>query len=467
MNLVPESTIAVTTVAKDFGYQHVLSEIDLTIEQGQFVALMGPNGAGKTTLLRMLAGLTFPTSGTITVAGIDLRNAGPGLRRRMGFVSHESLLYPELTGRENLEFHAQLLGIKNVEDSVRALDHTLNLSNILDRQSSVLSRGNRQRLTLARALLHAPSVLLLDEPFTGLDQLSATKLMTLLRQLVATGRTVVMTTHDQTVANSGPSRLIVLTDGQIVEDRKLERPALTEAQISSQLVVPEFQLPPGRIASALAIAKKDLKVEVRTKDLLSSSGLFALCVLVTTSFTMPPGEAVSGMATGVLWMSILFATILAVGRSMGRESAERGIEALLLSPVPRESIFLGKALGALVVMVFINALSALVFLLVMASGAVSLNIPQLVLTSFLGTSGLVLIATLFSAIAVGSRLGESMLALIVMPVAIPLMIGSVELTRIALGASSEGMLQWVVILTIYDIMVGLVGLATFAYVVEE
>lgn len=467
MTAVPESRIVATAVSKDFGYQRVLRDISLVVEQGEYVVLMGPNGVGKTTLLRMLAGLSVPTAGSVTIADVDLRRAGPGLRRRVGFVSHESLLYPDLTGRENLEFHARLFGVASFEESLATLSDILGLGAILDRPAGILSRGNRQRLTLARALLHAPSVLLLDEPFTGLDQQSADQLLAILQHLVDSGRTVVMTSHDPTIINAGPRRLIELDAGGIATDRVLSGDSPTRPQLPNTYLQPQLRTPPGRLGSALAVASKDLRVEARTKDLLGSAGLFALCVLITTSFTMPPGEEVSGMATGVLWVSILFAAILAVGRSMAREAADRGIEGLLLSPAPRESVFIGKALGAFVLMITINLISAALFLVVMASGATRIDAPQLAATALLGTTGLVLVTTLFSGIAVGSRLGESMLPLLVMPVAIPLMVGSVELTRMALGADSAGRLSWSGLLLVYDLMVGIVATATFGSVIEE
>jgi heme exporter protein B len=152
---------------------------------------------------------------------------------------------------------------------------------------------------------------------------------------------------------------------------------------------------------------------------------------------------------------------------MGRESADRGIEGLLLSPAPRDSVFIGKALGAFVLMTAINIISAILFLVVMATGATTLNLASMAVTALLGTTGLVLVTTLFAGIAVGSRLGESMLPLLVMPIAIPLMVGSVELTRMALGAETAGHLQWLGLLAIYDLMVAIVAMATFHYVIEE
>ena len=217
----PSTTLVVDAVGKDFGYHRVLRGLSLTVEEGEYVALMGPNGAGKTTLLRLAAGLSVPSAGSVSIAGVDLRRAGPGLRRRIGFVSHESLLYPDLTGRENLAFHAELFGVTDLDAQLEVLDELLDLAPILDRPAGVLSRGNRQRLTLARAMLHAPRILLLDEPFTGLDEVSTERLLDILQRLVDDGRTVIMTTHDRTIVESGPRRLVVIADGVIAEDHAI------------------------------------------------------------------------------------------------------------------------------------------------------------------------------------------------------------------------------------------------------
>jgi len=464
----PASRLVVEGVGKDFGYHHVLHDVHFSVEEGEYIALMGSNGAGKTTLLRMIAGLSRPSAGSMTIAGVDLRRAGPGLRRRIGFVSHESLLYPELTGRENLEFHARLFGVKNVDGAIESLDALLELAPILDRRAGVLSRGNRQRLTLARALLHAPRVLLLDEPFTGLDEESGKRLLHILQTLVDSGRTVIMTTHDRAILEAGPRRLIRIEGGTLHEDRALTptRAVGVITDYTPAFLTPTFVMPPKLLRAAVAIAGKDLRIEARTRDVVGSAGLFAICVLITMSFTAPAGETASGMSTGVLWISLLFATLLGVGRTMGREQADRGIEGLLLAPTPKSAIFLGKAVASLVLMAFVSVAVVVMFIIFMA-GTASIDFPSLILVLAIGTTGLVIVSTLFSGIAVGTRLGESMLQLLVMPVVIPLMVGSVELTRQALGGEVGGIGTWLAILAGFDIVMLLAALATFVFVIEE
>jgi heme exporter protein A len=528
----PRSDLEIHDLTKKFGRHAVLSHVSLSVPAGSYVALMGHNGAGKTTLLRHAAGLAVPTSGSVTVAGVDLRRAGPGLHRRIGFVSHDGLLYGDLTGRANLVFQARLFGLDDPEGAVEAIGETFRLDPVLDKPAAVLSRGNRQRLTLARALLHDPDVIFLDEPFTGLDDVSTQRLVGMLAQLHAQGRTLVMTTHDTARTTDGPTRLVVLERGKLVADeplvpqavsstaaavreefddlrepvtvgavsrgaepsRSASGPAGGSGSAPAPVVAPLTRLPgtsepepddvvltlpevslgpvPGRWRSAWLIAAKDLRVEARSRDVLGAGGLFALVVLVTASFTLPTGGSRETLATGTLWISLLFAVLLGIGRSMARESNDRAIEGLLLSPAPRESIFLGKAAAGLVMMVAIEVFVVPMFLVLMVGGDLGLSgFVPLVITVVLATLGLVIVATLFSGIAVASRLGESMLPILVMPVVIPLMIAAVEATRSAIagdaGTSGINMLQWYGLLAGFALVVGLAAVATFSAVVEE
>jgi heme exporter protein A len=500
------SDLVFQDVSKTYGHHKVLRHVDLTIPAGSFVALMGANGAGKTTLLRMASGLPTPTSGSVSLAGVDLRKAGPGLRRMLGFVSHDGLLYGDLTGRQNLLFHGRMFGVADPDARIEELADALDLRKVLDRPAAVLSRGNRQRLTLARALMHGPEVLLLDEPFTGLDEASSARLVGMLRGLNAAGTTVVMTVHEAARATDGPTRLVVIGEGGVLVDEPITTSesvfagvasvelALVGAGASSTPVVsapvslghggddeppafaaldphPARVTPPARMRAAWLIAVKDMRVELRSRDALGSAALFAITVLITASFTSAPGGGSQGLATGILWISLLFAVLLGVGRSMTRESQDRAMEGLLLSPAPRESVFLGKLISGLAMMAVIEAFVVPMFL-VLATGesAGSLDVPALVGVVVLSTLGLVVIATLFSGIAVGSRMGESLLPLIVMPVAVPLMIAAVETTRRALGGDAGGsvdMFQWFALLAGFDAVVGLAAIATFSFVVED
>ncbi len=218
MEALPELGIRLRGVSKSFGSQLALNRVDLDVQQGSYVAVMGANGAGKTTLLRIISGLSVPTKGTVTIAGVEMKKAGPKLRALVGVVGHESMLYPDLTARENLMFHARLFGVKEPKEAVEVAAELLAVQRVLDRSVRVLSRGTKQRVSLARALLHDPAVILLDEPYTGLDEAAALSFSSLLEDLNTPERVLMVTLHDVARAISGPQRLIVLSAGKIVLD---------------------------------------------------------------------------------------------------------------------------------------------------------------------------------------------------------------------------------------------------------
>jgi len=212
---VGDPVIEARGVRREFGGRAVLRGIDFAVAPGDVVALLGPNGAGKTTLLRLLGGLLRPTAGEIVVGGsLDPRSREA--RSRIGFVGHESGCYLDLTGLENLVFHADLHRIPDASVRVSELLAWTALGDAGDRPTRTYSRGMLQRLALARALLHAPDVLLLDEPFTGLDPTGAASLVRLLGELARAGHAVIMTVHDVAPVAG------VLTRAAIVHRGRLE-----------------------------------------------------------------------------------------------------------------------------------------------------------------------------------------------------------------------------------------------------
>lgn len=203
-------------LVKRFGLKTVLRQLDLQVNQGEFVALLGPNGAGKTTLLRILASLARPTLGQITIAGYSLPHQAAAVRRRLGVVSHQPLLYGDLSAEDNLRFFGRLYGIAGLEDRLAEILALVGLENRRRDLVRTFSRGMQQRLAIGRAVLHRPEVLLLDEPHTGLDQDACEMLDNVLRQLTGAGQTVLMTSHDLARAAGLAGRFDVLTRGRIV-----------------------------------------------------------------------------------------------------------------------------------------------------------------------------------------------------------------------------------------------------------
>jgi heme ABC exporter ATP-binding subunit CcmA len=208
-------TLTVADVSRTFGRRRALSRVTFQCSSGEVFGLLGPNGAGKSTLLAILATLLQPSSGDVQYGGTSARAAGASVRARLGLLGHELQLYPELTAVENLRFFARLHGLDHVEPRVGAALVAARLVERADDPVSGFSRGMRQRLALERALLHEPRLLLLDEPFTGLDQPSAAALVGRLRALAAAGRVIVLATHDLDLVDGLVTRAAVLRDGRL------------------------------------------------------------------------------------------------------------------------------------------------------------------------------------------------------------------------------------------------------------
>lgn len=210
-------TLTIDDVSRYYGRRRALSHVSLILTGGQLVALLGPNGAGKSTLLSMLATLVKPSVGSIRYGNQDAREAASALRGQIGFLSHDLQLYSELSARENLEFFAGLYGLDDPPGrATRALDRA-SLGSRADDVVDGYSRGMRQRLALERTLLHDPKLVLLDEPFTGLDEASARTLSNRLLDLARNGCIVLLSTHDLDIADGLVDRSVMLQNGRMIE----------------------------------------------------------------------------------------------------------------------------------------------------------------------------------------------------------------------------------------------------------
>ncbi|MDE3153483.1 MAG: heme ABC exporter ATP-binding protein CcmA [Acidobacteriota bacterium] len=204
-------------VTRVFERRRALSHVSLTCEAGEIFGLLGPNGAGKSTLLSIVATLLSPSAGTVRYGDHTVAQAGPLLRARIGLLGHDLYLYPELSARENLTFFAHLYAVEDVTTRVGQALERANLADRADDPVFGYSRGMRQRLALERALLHDPRLLLLDEPFTGLDDASTHALLDRLREFRAGGRIIVLATHDLDVADGIVDRVGILRNGRLLD----------------------------------------------------------------------------------------------------------------------------------------------------------------------------------------------------------------------------------------------------------
>ncbi|MCK5291294.1 MAG: heme ABC exporter ATP-binding protein CcmA [Thermoplasmata archaeon] len=214
--------IEIENVVKEFGRKGVINGIDLRIEKGDYLVILGPNGAGKTTLLKLISTLLRPSEGTIKIDGYDVKEDGVAVRRRIGVLGHVSYLYDELSAFENLRFYAKMYGVTLGLEEIRAILSRVKLAHRMNDLVGTYSRGMKQRLAIARAIIHKPKILLLDEPYTGLD-LNGRKILTeMLRGFQKQGITTVMVTHDIERGYEMGNRLAVIIDGKIAADLRKE-----------------------------------------------------------------------------------------------------------------------------------------------------------------------------------------------------------------------------------------------------
>jgi len=222
--LSPATSIAPAAVecsglGKTIDDRPILEQLDLSIPAGQFVALLGANGAGKSTLLKVISGLLAPSDGELRLFGQTLRQGGPALRRHIGLLGHQPMLYRDLSARENLVFFARLYDC--ADPARRAVDllDAVGLSDRADDPIRDFSRGMTQRVSIARALVHNPQLILADEPFAGLDVPSTGAIETLLHELHASGKTILLVNHDVGQSLRLADRVIVLFAGRVALDR--------------------------------------------------------------------------------------------------------------------------------------------------------------------------------------------------------------------------------------------------------
>ena len=207
--------VALEGVAKRFGHLIALRGVDLEVSEGSFLTLFGPNGAGKSTLLRLIATLGKPSSGKVLIRGVDTQQEPERVRSTIGLISHQTLLYEDLTAAENLIFYGRLYGLPDLDERVQASLRAVGLEGREDDRVRGFSRGMKQRLAIARSTLHEPSILLLDEPFTGLDASARSMLSDMLMGLREAGRTVVLVTHDLVRGLTLSDRFVILNRGRI------------------------------------------------------------------------------------------------------------------------------------------------------------------------------------------------------------------------------------------------------------
>jgi heme exporter protein CcmB len=500
--------LSVSRVARQFGRRRVLRDITFDAYAGEVVGLLGPNGSGKTTLLGVLSTLAEPSRGRVTYPALA---GGDSPRRGLGVLGHEPQLYGELTARENLALFARLAGVADVAAAVtRALEHA-RLADRGDEATERFSRGMRQRLAFERVLLPAPQLLLLDEPFTGLDDDSAQRMVTRLADLRDAGVCIVLATHDlllverlvdrafivkggvlvpldralpladayrAAVADDG-RRVVIGRDGSLVIGRDgspsrpeiggLGEPALpTPALPTPALPRSESSLSEIVRASWVLFAK-DLQIEWRSREGLLTTACFALaCVLVFSFGLVRDGTPVPDAGPAVLWIAVALAGTLAMARTFERERAAGTLVAVLASAAPRPAIYLGKwcALMALMVSVELVLLPLVALFFQMPLERHPLLVVALLAA---GTAGYASIGTLFAAMLARTRTRDVLLPLLLYPMSVPVIIAGVRGTSAALAEPyATGIVSfWLSLLICFDAVFATLALWTFGALMTE
>jgi heme exporter protein A len=220
--IAPDTVVDADGLCREFGGSRAVDGVSFALASGECLALFGPNGAGKTTLLRLLAGLLAPSAGSCRVGGISLRD-GRAARAQVGLISHASMLYSALTARENVEFTARMYGLR--EPAIAAMNAlaTMRVADRADAPVRALSRGLQQRVSIARAIVHAPRLLLCDEPYTGLDEAGSAALTSALAERRAHGAAVLLVTHNLSEGLALATHAAIMRRGRFVRyDRRAE-----------------------------------------------------------------------------------------------------------------------------------------------------------------------------------------------------------------------------------------------------
>jgi len=226
-----EYAVEAEGIKKSFGYHHVLNGVNFKAQRGEYLVILGGNGSGKTTLINILATICHPYQGKIAIEGLDIRQQAVKIRRKLGIVAHATMLYNDLTIIENLRFYGRMYEVERLEERIKQMILRFELGKWQDYRVRNLSRGIQQRTAIVRALIHEPSVLMLDEPESGLDPTARIILGNILGELKQGGCTIIATSHNLDFTLSTYSRLVILAKGQFVyesTDRALSLLALKE-----------------------------------------------------------------------------------------------------------------------------------------------------------------------------------------------------------------------------------------------
>jgi heme ABC exporter ATP-binding subunit CcmA/heme exporter protein CcmB len=492
-------------VTVDYGRARVLSRVSFSCRPGTITGLFGPNGAGKTTLLRLASGRARASRGQVRY-GAAGHIGSPATRGEIGWLGHDPGLYPELTAAENLRFFAALHAVPDPDARVAAALERARLSDRAGDPVGRFSRGMRQRIGLERALIAAPRVVLLDEPFTGLDDASSRALRARLAELRDGGAIVLLSTHDAARVADLLDAAILLGAGRLVAQLPggpnlaaaidaVANPAAPEPGLdpASEAIAAMPRLDPGSagiepgsrpgsgparyagtaiadfVRVARLVAHKDALVELRSRELALTTLFFAVVAVLVFAFAfVADGQAPREAPAGILWVTTLFAGTLALARAFDREQAHQTLSALLSAPVDRAAIYAGKVLGLVLLLAVV--LAVVIPLVGLLFQAAFWRAPALFLgLTAAGVVGLVAVGSLFAAMLVRTRSRDVLLPVLLYPMVVPVLLAGVRGTAALLPPEPDRAVAtlWLSILVSYDAVFLTLALWVFDAVTAE
>ena len=476
-------------VTVDYGRSRVLSRVSFGCDAGSVTGIFGPNGAGKTTLLRLASTRARPSRGRVLYDGAVAADAA-ATRGRIGWLGHDPGLYPELTAAENLRFFAALYGVADPEARVaEALDR----ARLRDRATDPVgrfSRGMRQRIGLERALIANPRIVLLDEPFTGLDEISSQRLLERLATLREGGAIVLLSTHDPGRIEALLDAAIVLRGGRLIAHLPggpAVARAIADAQAAPDTVADTG--PDAVVATAVdapraadearpshaggsiraflrvagLVAHKDALVELRSRELALTTLFFAVVAVLVFAFAfVADRQAPREAPAGILWVTTLFAGTLALARAFDREQAHQTLSALLSAPVDRAAIYAGKVVGLIALLAVVLAIVIPLVGLLFEAGFWQAPVLFLGIVAG-GAVGLVAVGSLFAAMLVRTRSRDVLLPVLLYPMVVPVLLAGVRGTAALLQPEADRAVatMWLSILVSYDAVFATLALWVF------
>ena len=461
--------VRLTDVSRHFGRRRALSSVSLTLAAGDIVGLLGPNGAGKSTLIGVLATLVAPTGGEVRYGQHTAREGGSRLRQRIGLLAHELHLYPELTARQNLAFFAALYGL----DSGAAVDAALERAGLTDRADDQVlgfSRGMRQRLALERALLHDPRLVLLDEPFTGLDDRAVGMVGDRLRQLARGGAIVLVATHDLDLADGLVTRVALMRDGGWSRTNR-PRPACARGigrwSVSRDVVSGPWRHVSENRAARAAEGRRDRDQELRDRRHDAVLRRRRACSSSRLRSSRK-GRRRPMPRPRILWIAMRSpGPSRSAGRSSASATARRSGRCCSRRRRGRRST--SGSCSASCCLLGLTELLLVPVVALLFQAPLLARLPLLLPLLVCGTIGFAAVGTLFAAMLVRARTRDVMLPILLYPITIPVIIAGVRGTAALLASPPDEptAIMWLAILLCFDVVFVTLSLWTFEPLMTE